>query len=177
MRKRIVLGIMVLTLFVSQFSFVSYADRDETISEMQEQEAETKATITDLEKQTEETQNAISELRNQREQTQQSVSNLENQKGELTVTINGYSNRLSNLNAEISEAESAMAQVSSEIVELNNELADAQKLERDRYELLKKRLRSTYESGGTSGLLRIILESGTLSEFLTKFEYLNAIIR
>ena len=70
-----------------------------------------------------------------------------------------------------------MAQVSSEIVELNNELADAQKLERDRYELLKKRLRSTYESGGTSGLLRIILESGTLSEFLTKFEYLNAIIR
>ncbi len=70
-----------------------------------------------------------------------------------------------------------MAEVSAQIVDLNGQLQEAEEMERDRYELLKKRLQSTYESGGTSGLARILLESGSLSDFLTKFEYLDAIIR
>jgi len=70
-----------------------------------------------------------------------------------------------------------MAIVSAEIVDLNGQLQEAEAMERDRYELLKKRLQSTYESGGTTGLVRILLESGSLSDFLTKFEYLDAIIR
>ncbi len=176
MKKKIVLGIVLVSLVFSQFSTPSFAT-EETINEMQQQEAETKATISNLEKETQETQNAISQLQGEKEQTENNVSNLENQKGSLQSTINGYSNKLSSLNEEISDAEDAMAEVSSEIVQLNNELNEAQQQEKERYELLKMRLKSTYESGGTSGFLRIILESGSMSEFLTKYEYLNAIIR
>jgi peptidoglycan hydrolase CwlO-like protein len=178
MRKKLVLLTLVLSLLVSQFSYVSYAsETQDRINELQEQEAETKEAISNLEKQTKETKDAISALQGQKDETQSSVSNLENQKGNLQSTINGYSNKLTTLNEEISEAENAMAEVSSEIVQLNNELQAAQKEEQDRYELLKKRLKSTYESGGTGGLIRVLLESGSLGELLTKFEYLNAIVR
>ncbi len=178
MKKKLILGMILLALTLNQFSFVSFADEiEDTISEMKEREAETQAAISNLQKQTKETKEAISALEGQKQQTQESVSNLESQKSSLQSTINGYSSKLDTLNSEIDEAEAAMAVVSSEIVRLNNELAEAQKQEQDRYELLKKRLQSTYESGGTSGLLRVLLESGSIGEFLTKFEYLNAIVR
>ena len=178
MKKKLILGMILLALTIDRFSFVSLADETEdTISEMKEAEAETQAAISNLQKQTQETKEAISALEGQKQQTQQSVSNLESKSSSLQSTINGYSNKLETLNTEIDEAEAAMAVVSSEIVRLNNELAEAQKQERDRYELLKKRLKSTYESGGTSGLLRVLLESGSIGELLTKFEYLNAIVR
>ncbi len=169
---------MLLALTLNQFSFVGFADEtDDTISQMLQQEAETQAAISDLEKQTKETKEAINALEGQQEQTRESVSNLESQSSSLKSTIAGYSSKLESLNEEISVTEEAMAEVSSEIVRLNNELDEARQQEQDRYELLKKRLKSTYESGGTSGLLRVLLESGSIGELLTKFEYINAIVR
>lgn len=181
MKKRLFYGgiaiITSLSLMITSVPLVVHAEElDETIAVMQEQEAETQQTISNLEKQTKETQDAIKALQGQQQQTQTNVSNLQNQSSALQSTINGYSSKLTTLNQEISETESQMAEVSSQIVQLENELSIAQQQEKDRYELLKKRLQSTYENGGSSGLLRLLLESGSMSEFLTKFEYLNAIM-
>jgi peptidoglycan hydrolase CwlO-like protein len=176
MKKKLVVGIMLLALIICQFSFASYAEEYD-LSELYEREAQTQAAISDLEKQTKETKDAISELQGQKEQTQASVHNLENQRGSLQSTINGYSSKLTTLDEEISEAEDAMAVVSAEIVQLNTELWEAQQQEKDRYEALKKRLKNTYESGGTGGLVRVLLESTSLGDLLTKSEYLNAIVR
>ncbi len=181
MKKRLFYGgiaiITSLSLMITSVPLVVHAEElDETITVMQQQEAETQQTISNLEKQTKETQDAIKALQGQQQQTQTNVSNLQNQSSALQSTINGYSSKLTTLNQEISETESQMAEVSSQIVQLENELSIAQQQEKDRYELLKKRLQSTYENGGSSGLLRLLLESGSMSEFLTKFEYLNAIM-
>ena len=177
MQKKYLLGILLIAIIAGNIPFISYADEyEDTIAAMQQQEAQTQAEISDLEKQTKETQDAISALQGQKAQTQSNVSNLETQSSALQSTINGYSNKLNSLNDEISEAEEAMAEVSSEIVKLNSELQQAKAEEQDRYNLLKKRLKSTYEKGSGAGLLQILLESGSIQEFLTKFEYLNAII-
>lgn len=177
MQKKYLLGILLIAIIAGNIPFISYADEyEDTIAAMQQQEAQTQAEISDLEKQTKETQDAISALQGQKAQTQSNVSNLETQSSALQSTINGYSNKLNSLNEEISEAEEAMAEVSSEIVKLNSELQQAKAEEQDRYNLLKKRLKSTYEKGSGAGLLQILLESGSIQEFLTKFEYLNAII-
>lgn len=181
MKKRLFYGgistILSLSLMITSVPLVVHAEElDETISVMQQQEAETQQTISNLEKQTKETQDAIKALQGQQKQTQTNVSNLQNQSSALQSTINGYSSKLTTLNQEISDTESQMAEVSSQIVQLENELSEAQQQEKDRYELLKKRLQSTYENGGSSGLLRLLLESGSMGEFLTKFEYLNAIM-
>jgi len=180
MPKKLLSGLLILAVSISlcKFSFTSYGtDLSDTISSMQEKEAETQQKISELEKQTKETQDAISELENQKEATESNVSNLQNQSSQLQTTINGYSSKLTTLNEEITEAETAMAEVSAEIVELNAELQKAQDLEKQRYEALKKRMQSTYETGGTQNLIVSLLDSGSLQEFLTKFEYVNAIVR
>lgn len=180
MRNKILSGILLITIsvFLCQNSFTcSATDLSDTISSMQEKEAETQKKISDLEKQTKETQDAISALEDQKEQTQSNVNNLESQSSALQSTINSYSNKLNSLNEEITEAETAMAEVSAEIVDLNTELEAAREQEKQRYEALKKRLQSTYESGGTESILISLLGSGSIQDFLTKFEYLNAIVR
>lgn len=178
MKKRIIPAILIFFLCLGQISGVALAsDLSETIASMQEQEAQTKETISNLEKQTKETQDAISALQGQKTQTQGNISSLENKSSALQSTINGYSNKLSDLNEEISEAEEAMAEVSAEIIQLDKELQEARQKEQDRHDLLMHRMKSTYESGGQRGMLIILLESGTIQEFLTKFEYFKAIMR
>ena len=178
MTKRILAGILALTVCFNLLSFTSAADEyEDTISQMQENEAKTQETISNLEKQTKETREAIDALKGQKQQTQSNVNNLETQSSALQSTINGYSVKLDTLNEEIDEAEEAMAVVSSEIVSLNKELDEARQQESERYELLKKRLKTTYEKGGTSTFVRLLLESGSFQDFLTKYEYLNSIIR
>ncbi len=178
MKKRFFLVIMVLAITLGQFPARVQADEyEESIASMQEEEAKTQETISDLEKQTKETQDAISALQGQKDQTQSNLSNLQNQSSALQNTIKGYSNKLNDLSEEISDAEQALAEVSSEIVQLDGELQEARQKEKERHDLLMRRIKSTYESGGTKGLLRILLVSGSMQEFLTKFEYLNAILR
>ncbi len=178
MKKRIIIGIIVLTLSLGQFSMATRAEEyDGSIASMEEEEAQTKETISNLEKQTKETQDAISALQGQKSQTQSNISHLQNQSSALQNTINGYSSKLNDLSEEISDTEEALAEVSSEIVQLDGELQEARQKEKERHDLLMRRIKSTYESGGSKGLLRILLVSGTMKEFLTKFEYLNAILR
>ncbi len=158
-------------------TFTSYgSELADTISSMQEQEAQTQQKISDLEKQTKETQDAISALESQKQETQNNVKDLQNQSSTLQSTINGYSSKLDTLNDEITEAESAMAEVSSQIVELNTELEKARKLEQDRYNALKKRIQFSYEKGGSQNLIIALLDSGSLQEFLTKAEYVTSIV-
>ena len=177
MRKRSLLAGLIMILCVGQCFVKGYASElGETIANMQEQEAQTKETISNLEKQTKETKDAISALEGQKSQTQSNISNLQNQSSALQSTINGYSSKLDDLGKEISEAEEAMAEVSAEIVQLDQELQKARQDEKDRHDLLMRRIKATYESGGSKGLLIILLESGSLQDFLTKSEYLNAIL-
>ncbi|WP_026518173.1 cell wall hydrolase [Butyrivibrio sp. MC2021] len=182
MKKRIIIWLVLVCLIVGETGLYCRAQEDEnddlsqTIDNMRQQEQQTQNAISNLEKQTKETQDAISTLQGEKQKTQESVSNLQNQSSQLQTTIKGYSDKLDSLNAEITEAENAMAVVSSEIVELDRQLQDARDEEHKRYELLKKRIKSTYENGGNNGLARLLLESGSMQEFLTKYEYLNAII-
>ena len=178
MRHRMCSSIAVLLILTLVLSTSVKADElADRISAMQEEENNTRQKISDLEKQTQETQNAINELRDQKEATQNNVNALENKSQVLQSTINGYSDQLENLSDEISKAEAAMAEVSSEIVDLDKQLQAARAEEEERYELLKKRLRATYESSMTGGMLQILLESGSFQELLTKANYLEAIVQ
>ncbi len=176
--KRKIISIAVTgILLLTEFPVFSVSDElDDRIAAMEEEEAATQQAISDLERQTRETKDAIAALQGQRAETESNVTNLKNQSSALQSTINGYSNQLDNLNAEISEAENAMAEVSSEIIRLNGELNETRRARDERYELLKKRLKNVYESGGTQGMLRIFFGSGTFQEYLTSAEYLSAIV-
>ncbi len=169
--------IMLLTnVFMTFPPMRARADLEDTIAAMQQQEAETQETISNLEKATKETRAAISSLEGQKAETEQNVSALQNKSASLQSTISGYTDQLEVLSGEINEAEAALAVVSSQIVQLNNELTEAKAEEARQYELLKNQLKATYERGGSESMIIMLLTCGTMQEFLTKTEYITAIV-
>ncbi|MBQ3791366.1 MAG: cell wall hydrolase [Lachnospiraceae bacterium] len=183
MMDRVIAAMVVLTVTMSLCAPVARADEEEsddlseTIAAMQQQEEETQQAISDLEKRTKETKAAIQALQGQREQTQSSVNSLERKSSSLQSEISDYTDQLEDIGEEISATEDALAEVSSQIVQLNNELQAAHGEEQARYEALKKRLQAVYESGGTQGMLQILLETGSMKEFLTTASYMEAVVR
>ena len=176
-KARLLCGALVLSLLTAIPYFVCSADEfDKQIANMKQEEKKTKEAISNLEKQTEETKEAIAMLQGQREAIADNVSDLRGQSYSLQSKINGYSEQLDVLTDEIAGTESAMSETSSQIIRLNTELEDIRQQRNDRYELLKNRLRTIYEKGGTKGMLQLILESVSFKEMLTRTEYLAAII-
>lgn len=173
MKKKILVCVLLFALIWSNIPLESLADETD---DMVSQENQTRETISNLERESKETKDAIQQLQGEKQQTQSNVNNLQNQSSALQSTINGYSSKLNSIDEEISVTEEQMAEVSAEIVELDKQLQEARQQEKDRYELLKLRMQSTYENGGSKGLIRLLLESGSMKELLTKFEYINAIV-
>ena len=172
MKKKFLVWMLLFAIIWGNIPLSSYADETDGLGT----EEETRATISNLEKESKETKDAIKQLQGEKEQTKSNVKNLQDQSSALQSTINGYSNKLNTIDSEISATEEKLAVVSAEIVELDKQLQEARQEEKERYELLKLRMQSTYENGGSKGLLRLMLESGTMKELLTKFEYINAIV-
>ena len=158
--------------------FSCYADEyDDRIANMQEQEKQTQETISNLEKQAQAARDSIEQLKEQKQEAESNVSELKDKSAELRNEIEGYSGRLNALDDEIEKAESAMSEVSAQIVELNSELDDIRKRKEERQQKLKKRIKNVYEKGGSSGMLKNILEAGSFKSMLTRYEYVDAMIR
>lgn len=173
MKKKFLVWMLLFTIMWGSIPLGVCADEND---DMYSSEAQTRETISNLERESKATKDAIQQLQGEKEQTKSNVNNLQNQSSALQSTINSYSSKLNTIDEEISATEDEMAVVSAEIVELDKQLQEARKDEKERYELLKLRMQSTYENGGSKGLLRLMLESGTMKELLTKFEYINAIV-
>lgn len=139
-------------------------------------EQDVRDNLSQLEKQKKETQNAINNLQKQKNETQSNVNSLQAEKNSLDNAVNKYSSQLEDLSDDIDATQKALKEVSGEIVELNNDLSEAQQRENEQYELLKKRMKATYESGGTSGMVRLLISSGSFSDIMTRSQYLNAVI-
>ncbi|HAG70342.1 MAG TPA: hypothetical protein DCL38_10290 [Lachnospiraceae bacterium] len=175
--KRSVCGLIIFSFITAGSFFVCMADEfDDRIQAMQHEEEKTQETISDLEKKTQDTRAAIEMLEGQKEAAESTVNDLRLQSSTLQSKINEYTDQLTTLEGTIEETESAMSSVSAEIISLNNEL-DSIRAERDeRYALLKNRLKTIYEKGGTRGMLELILESVSFKEVLTRSEFIRAII-
>lgn len=147
-----------------------------TEANLNKSEDDVRDDLNKLERQKRETKDAINSLERQKRESQNNVNNLQAERDSLSSTVNKYSGQLDDLSDDIDAAQKALAQVSGEIVELNNDLNKAKEKENEQYELLKKRMKATYESGGTNGMVQLLVGSGSFSDILTKSQYLNAVI-
>lgn len=177
-KVRIITCLLAAVSIVTATYSVCHADEyDDKIADMQDQERQTQETISDLEKQTQATKNSIALLKEQRQEAESNVSELKDRSAELRNEIEGYNGRLDALDGEIKEAESAMSEVSAQIVSLNGELSAIRQRKEARQSMLKKRIKNVYEKGGSSGMLKNILEAGSFKNMLTRYEYVDAMIR
>lgn len=180
MRKNLIrpiAGIIVLSLAVSIPNYVARADEyDDAISSMQQQEAQTQVTISNLEKATQATKNSIDMLKQQKEAVQDNVDELRGQSASIQSTIDGYEGKLTDLSSEIEQAESAMSEVSAQIVQLNSELEALKAELAERQLLLKNRIKSVYERGGSKGMLQLLTETNTFRDVLNRYVYMDAMV-
>ncbi|MBQ4219012.1 MAG: cell wall hydrolase [Butyrivibrio sp.] len=170
MKKEFFLGTLVFIFLWGSFPVSGYAD------EYDDKIAESEREISDLQRQTDEARKAIENLQGEKEKTKSNVENLKNQKQGFQNQINEYSNKLNVISEEISNNEAEMDEVSQNIIRLSNELSEARAQEEERYKNLKLRIKATYEKGGDKGVLQTLLGSGSFRDFLTRFEYLNAVV-
>ncbi len=179
--KGIYIKFISFVLAVSLAAFpktVCRADEYEDAAQsMQEEEKQTKDMISNLEKQTKATKDSIALLQEQKKATQSNVSQLKGQSDALQSEIDGYTGKLDVLDGEIEKAEKEMSKVSAEIVSLNDELSDIRQLKDEKEQLLKKRIKRVYEKGGSRGMLQNILEAGSFRDILTRYEYLDAMVK
>lgn len=157
---------------------ICFADEyDDTIANMQNEEEQTQEMISNLEKQTKATKDSINLLQEQRKATESNVSQLQGKSDALQSEIDGYSGKLNELDNEIEKAESEMSRISAEILKLNEELTDIRERKSEKERLLRERIRKVYEKGGSKGMLQTVLDAKTFREILTRYEYLNAMVR
>ncbi|MCR5508258.1 MAG: cell wall hydrolase [Lachnospiraceae bacterium] len=176
-RRLFAVIVSVAVMLASSPNITCLADEnDEKITTLKDQEKKTQETISNLEKQTKETRATIALLEEQRKETEGNVSELKDQSAELQSEIDGYSKKLDDLSGEIEEAEEAMAEVSAEILELNAQLQEIEQEKNQREELLKKRLKSVYERGGSKGMLTMVMEAGSFKNVLNRYVYLESMV-
>ena len=173
----LMLAVMTVSIAVTAVPYECFADEyEDKISSMQQKEAQTQQTISNLEKATQETKNSIAMLQQQKEATQSNVSELKGQSASLQSKIDGYSGKLDDLSGEIEETEKAMTEVSSQIVQLNSELDEIRREIDERQQLLKNRIRSVYEKGGSRGMIQKLVEANSFRDALNRYVYMDAMI-
>ncbi len=174
---RVVCGIMVALLTCTNSFDICRADEfDNALSVMQQQEAQTQETITNLEKATQYTKNSIEELKKQKESVEDNVDNLKDKSENLQDKIDTYSGKLDDINGQIKATEDAMSVVSSEIIQLNSELDSIKSEMNERQALLKSRIKSVYEKGGSKGMLQLLVESKSFRDVLNRYVYMDAMV-
>ena len=108
------------------------------------------------------------------QQYQQQIDSLENQTGALQEEIGALNSDLVGVLTSIEVLEESIAETEAQITETEAELVIAEQTIQAQYEAMKNRIKYTYERGETS-LLEMVVESGSISDFLNRVEYANAV--
>lgn len=103
-----------------------------------------------------------------------SVSQLEDEKDELQDEIDALDSQLVNLLTEVDELEAQISQKQQAISDTQAELVVAEQAVQQQYEDMKIRIQYMYENDDR-GALEILLESGSISDFLNRLEYVNSV--
>ena len=165
MKKFIKVNLIILVIF-SLIVIKSFADETENYEQPIEENTEDNR-IDELETQKEELENKAQESSNQSEFVNEELSNTVIEISEMTQTI--YDKQ-----TEIEELTAKSEQLESEIKEVSKELDEATESYNEQKELLEKRLVAMYEMGQTS-YLDLLLNSRSISEFLSNYYYISEI--
>lgn len=103
-----------------------------------------------------------------------SISEIKKDQDALQDQIDELDSELYSLVLEVTEIENAIADTETEIEETNAALEEAKIARADQYESMKIRIQYMYEKDDPS-VFQMLMESGSISEFLNKVEYVNSV--
>lgn len=123
--------------------------------------------IGDMENQIQDDKNALGDIKDQ-------ISGLEDEQDILEEEISDLDAELLNTMTSVGLLEDDIAQKKTEIATAEKEYEEAKKKEEEQYEAMVIRIQYMYENGEQS-YLSILLEAGSLSEFLNRADYVCSI--
>ena len=127
-----------------------------------------------LKEESEKASNAVNEISDTKKQVEEAKDQLENQANTLTGQISSLNNQISTVTGEISQTEENIAEVEADIELLNQSLIETQESLDSQKESMKLRIQYMYENKTTNTIVNF-LESGSISGFLQRLEYMSQI--
>lgn len=103
-----------------------------------------------------------------------STDELEEKKDKAEAEMESLQNELAVLMTEINVTEQKLIETGEAIIEATERLEEAEKNEKTQHENMMKRIVAMYESGSSS-LLQVIMESGSIADMLQRMENVQAI--
>lgn len=116
----------------------------------------------------------ITTLEQEKKRVENTIKNLEGLKNDTAAYVKQLDASLQSLENELSELESQIGTKEEQIAQTNTELEAAKETEKQQYESMKLRIQYMYEKGDTS-YLEILLQAQSMSEFLSRAEYISQI--
>lgn len=107
-------------------------------------------------------------------EAERSVSDIKKEQSNLNEEINSLGTDLAAVVESIASLQVEIQQKQQEIAEAEAALQEAQAAVDKQYADMKLRIQFMYENGD-KGVLEILLESGSISDFLNRLEYVNAV--
>ncbi len=123
--------------------------------------------VSDAENELTEAQNKLSESQAQINELKETISNLQDSLDEYEDDVEGVSAQIENISAQIENKNAEIELIQGQIEVLEQD-------KKEQYELMKTRVKYTYENG-TASYLQLLLEAKTLSELLNRAEYIVSV--
>lgn len=152
-----------LTLAVISAAFVCIFP-----GEYQKVNAATDATVKSLEEK-------IGSLKNEQAALQQQIKQLQSEKGDQLAYKNSLDNLANVTQNKMQAAEDLSAALSAQITEKETEIAEKETAISDTFEKFQQRMVDAYENGNAD-YLTLILDAGSLSEFLSRMDRVSSIM-
>ena len=127
-----------------------------------------------LKQESENASQAVDDINNAKQQVEDAKGQLEDQADSLSGQISDLNTQITTVSGEISETEENIALVEADIETLNEQLETTQASLDTQKEAMKARIQYMYENKSTNTLVNF-LESGSISEFLQRLEYMAQI--
>ncbi len=152
--KRITATLMVLIMFIPCFSAqIIFGDNKSDLKEAQDKQ---------------------NDIKNKKEETQDKIDKLKEQSSDVTALIQGLDSQMGDITAALDEVNAKIDQLESEISETEEKLQQAEADKEEQYKAMKLRIQYMYEHNDYT-YIEMLLTSGSMGEFLNKFEYINKI--
>lgn len=112
----------------------------------------------------------ITDLKDQKEEAEQQIDSLNGEKEALETDLGRFNEQLKEITASMNQLEGEVAGKERAIETAGKELADAEEKSAEQYEDMKLRIQFLYEQG-SGAVWQMLLEAGSISDFLNRTEY------
>lgn len=113
-------------------------------------------------------------LEAEKKKTEQELKNLEGLKSDTTAYVKKLDSILESIGNELSKLNDDIDAKEKQIDTTKQELSEAKETEKSQYESMKLRIKYMYEKGDST-YVDLLMEAGSLSELLSKAEYITKI--